>query len=275
MLRCAMDVWIAERPTSPVSHAGPIASRTGNRYTGHVTRRDRDIGVSEYGARAVGRHVAGLLVVAAALVIGLLVLRTGTPQPRAVAGDVPRPRSAPSAVADAEREEGEVRPVPTDVSRDGAGQASVPASIPKTAGGKLRALRRMGITPTRDAQGRRHLDAAPVIEALRAAGVEEGIAVFPPPGTNPPKEGVIVPEGVEIPEGYVRHHQSTDDGEPLEPILMFHPDYDFTDEHGQPIAIPPDLVVPPELVPPGIPIRMLEIPGRGRGPSDADPLPRQ
>jgi hypothetical protein len=141
----------------------------------------------------------------------------------------------------------------------------MPTSIPKTRAGKLRALRRIGIEPARDAKGRRHLDAAPVIEALREAGIEEGIAVFPPPGTDPPKRGVVVPEGVELPEGYVRHHQSTDEGQALEPILMFHPDYEFTDESGQPVAIPPDRVVPPELVPAGIPVRLLDISPRGRG----------
>ncbi len=87
-----------------------------------------------------------------------------------------------------------------------------------------------------------------------------GIFVFPPPGTDPPKSGIVVPEGVELPPGYVRHYQSTDDGEQLEAILMFHPDYEFVDAAGRPITLPADRVVPPELAPAGIPIRMLVVP---------------
>jgi hypothetical protein len=71
---------------------------------------------------------------------------------------------------------------------------------------------------------------------------------------------VIVPDELELPEGYVRHYQSTDDGESLPPILMFHPDYEFSDEQENPIVIPADRVVPPELVPPGFPVKMLEVP---------------
>ena len=41
---------------------------------------------------------------------------------------------------------------------------------------------------------------------------------------------------------------------------MFHPDYEFVDEHGRPITLPADRVVPPELAPPGMPIRMLDVP---------------
>lgn len=87
-----------------------------------------------------------------------------------------------------------------------------------------------------------------------------GTALFPPPGTNPPKPGIIVPDDFELPTGYVRYHQTTDDGKDLAPILTFHPDYEFVDEAGQPVQVPADLVVPPELAPPGIPVEILEIP---------------
>lgn len=106
------------------------------------------------------------------------------------------------------------------------------------------------------------IDARDVISALVAAGEKEGIAAFPLPGTNPPKSGIIVPEDFELPEGYVRHYQVTDDGQRLEPILMFSPDYQFVDASGNPIKLPEDLVVPPELAPPGLPLRMLEVPKR-------------
>ncbi len=88
-----------------------------------------------------------------------------------------------------------------------------------------------------------------------------GIALFPKPGTDPVKAGIVVPDDFELPEGFVRHFQVTDDGEPLPAILMFHPDYEWVDANGEPIAIPADGVVPPQLAPPGLPIRMLEVPG--------------
>jgi hypothetical protein len=87
-----------------------------------------------------------------------------------------------------------------------------------------------------------------------------GIELFPPPGTDPPKSGLIVPEDFELPTGYVRHYQATDDGQRLPAILMFHPDYDWVDENGQPLEIPENRIVPPELAPPGLPLESLEVP---------------
>jgi hypothetical protein len=104
------------------------------------------------------------------------------------------------------------------------------------------------------------LKAKDVIPMLRAAGEREGIAAFPPPGTKPVKQGIVVPDDFEVPEGYVRHHQTTDDGVQLPPILMFDPDYQFTDEHGAPVRLPEDRVVPPDMAPPGLPLRMLQVP---------------
>ena len=102
--------------------------------------------------------------------------------------------------------------------------------------------------------------AAEVIEALQASGDHTGLGAFNPPGTSPPLAGLAVPEDFVLPEGYVRHHQVTDEGEPIEPILMFSPDYVFRDSAGNEIAIPDDRVVPPELAPPGLPIRPIAIP---------------
>jgi hypothetical protein len=99
-----------------------------------------------------------------------------------------------------------------------------------------------------------------LIEGLRASGETGGIAAFPPPGTNPVKTGIVVPDNFELPEGYVRYYQVTDDGRRLEPVLMFSPDYEFVGDNGQPIALPKDGIVPPEMAPPGLPVRMLEIP---------------
>ena len=89
---------------------------------------------------------------------------------------------------------------------------------------------------------------------------KSGIAVFPPPGTDPPKAGIIVPDDYELPPGYVRHYQTTDDGKQLPPILMFHPDFQPVDDRGRPIPLPADRVVPPEMAPPGMPHDVLQVP---------------
>lgn len=99
-----------------------------------------------------------------------------------------------------------------------------------------------------------------VVEGMRARGEAEGLAAFPPPGTDPLKPGIVVPEDFELPEGYVRHYQITDDGRRLEPILMFSPDYDFVDDQGDPVALPENGIVPPEMAPPGLPVRVLDVP---------------
>ena len=93
-----------------------------------------------------------------------------------------------------------------------------------------------------------------------------GIALFPPPGTKRIKRGIIVPEGFELPPGYVRHYQATDDGQRLPAILMFHPDFTPKRPDGQPIPVPPDRIVPPELAPRGMPIQVLTPPDEQRAP---------
>ncbi|WP_235834932.1 hypothetical protein [Piscinibacter terrae] len=99
-----------------------------------------------------------------------------------------------------------------------------------------------------------------VIDRLHRAGVYTGLGAFSPPGTRPPLMGIAVPEGFVLPEGYVRHYQATDDGQRIEPILMFAPGFQLHDAANRPIAMPKDRVVPPELAPPGMPIRRIAIP---------------
>jgi hypothetical protein len=106
-----------------------------------------------------------------------------------------------------------------------------------------------------------------VIPELTASGEKSGLGVFPPPGTKSVKRGIIVPEDFPLPDGYVRHHQTTDDGKQLPPILMFRPGFQLRDERGEPVPMPEDRVVPPSMAPPGLPIRMLEIPAKPGGPS--------
>ncbi|WP_369414546.1 hypothetical protein [Corallococcus soli] len=86
-------------------------------------------------------------------------------------------------------------------------------------------------------------------------------------GTKPLKRGLVVPEGFELPPGYLRHYQATDHGQAVPAILMFDPDFTPKDANGQPIPIPENRVVPEELAPPGMPRQMLELPAE---PEDGD-----
>jgi len=107
---------------------------------------------------------------------------------------------------------------------------------------------------------------AEVIQRLHAAGVRTGLGAFNPPGTRPPLVGLAVPEGFELPPGYVRHHQATDDGQRIEPMLMFSPDAQTVVVNGRSVAVPADRVVTPELAPPGLPIRRIVVPAPADGP---------
>ena len=143
-----------------------------------------------------------------------------------------------------------------------AHEASAPASIPRM----------------RDPNGDQTPDLADYINAgekptmgeviarLHEAGVHTGLGAFNPPGTKPPLVGLAVPEGFPLPPGYVRHYQATDDGQRIEPILMFAPDFQPLAADGRPVAVPPNRVVPPELAPPGLPIRRIVVPAPLDGP---------
>ncbi|MGH8049270.1 MAG: hypothetical protein ACREPB_01270 [Arenimonas sp.] len=99
-----------------------------------------------------------------------------------------------------------------------------------------------------------------VIERLHDAGIHSGLGAFNPPGTSPPMIGLAVPDDYVLPEGYVRHFQATDDGQRIEPILMYSPDFEFFDSNGQAIVIPENRVVPGNMAPPGFAIRPIQIP---------------
>lgn len=101
---------------------------------------------------------------------------------------------------------------------------------------------------------------AEVIGRLQAAGVRSGLGAFNPPGTRPPLIGIAVGEDFNLPAGYVRHHQFTDDGQPIEPILMFSPEHPLVAALGGAGARPQDLVVPPALAPAGLTIRHIVVP---------------
>jgi hypothetical protein len=186
---------------------------------------------------------AGLCVLA--VILGWPLLRGEEKVPEPPLPDGPR-ATAPSA-----------EPVDAPVAASGASgdEARVAA---RPAGAKT--------DPSAPVRTRPETSGEPAIDdtAADAAGAEpetpSGIGLFPPPGTDPPKSGIVVPDDYELPPGYVRHYQATDDGQQLQPILMFHPDFQPVDDRGRPIKLPKDRVVPPSLAPPGLPIEKLAVP---------------
>ncbi|WP_224363317.1 hypothetical protein [Hyalangium versicolor] len=106
-------------------------------------------------------------------------------------------------------------------------------------------------------------------EMPKPGDAPSGMMLFPAPGTDPIKVGIIVPEDFELPPGYVRHYQASDEGERLPAILMFSPENPPLDANGQPMKVPENGIVPPELAPPGLPIRMLN----PEHPNEVEPKP--
>ena len=215
------------------------------------------------------------LVIAAGLVAGGLVAwwsSTSTPLPPGPLADVPAavPRASDPPVAD------RASPARVAARTGDAPAAPSPAPVAAPAAAASAAPR---IWRQRDPRGDQTPDLADyvnegerptmaeVIERLHAAGVHTGLGAFNPPGTRPPRVGLAVPEGFPLPEGYVRHYQATDDGQRIEAILMFAPDHAPVDTDGRPVAVPADRVVPPELAPPGLPIRRIVVPAPVDGPS--------
>ncbi|MBB3121832.1 hypothetical protein [Pseudoduganella violacea] len=204
------------------------------------------------GAGQLWRPSSGYLLIALALAIGGLALLffvwhwSGADAPDDAAPSVAASSAAP--------------PSPT----------SMPASAPKPATPQGSAQKAASRTPEGNADPTPDLASyvargekpsmAEVIERLHARGVHTGLGAFSPPGTRPPLMGLAVPEDFELPKGYVRHHQATDDGQRIEAVLMFAPDFQLLNAAGQPVTMPKDRVVPPELAPPGLPIRRIVIP---------------
>ena len=193
-----------------------------------------------------------------ATVIAVAVIRAAPSAPRRAAPpvDVPETLARADVPQDAQHP---AAPAPTPTAAHFVPRRIVAAPAEEPAG--------LGASPVpHPEKSRREIDAADVIVALREEGVHEGIAAFGIPGSHPPKSGILVPEEFQLPEGYVRHYQSTDDGEQLPAILMFHPDYEFVNEQGQVIPLPDDRIVPPDMAPPGLATdQVLVIPERKRG----------
>jgi hypothetical protein len=208
------------------------------------------------GARKEVWLLAAVSALACASILAASWLRGRTPDARAgvaqtKSGEVHRP-AAPAGAALRPRARAQARV---------AARAAAPAtrrSAPDEAPGRRSAPSAADASSVVGVEAEVEPERDPPPFTIGAPGT--GIALFPPPGTDPPKIGIVVPEDFALPEGYLRHHQTTDDGKDLAPILLFHPDYEWVDERGRVIPLPADFVVPPEMAPPGLPIRMLELP---------------
>ena len=199
----------------------------------------------------------GLLAAAAGIVLGAAFVWWWEPEP-------PPPAAATAAaVSPGVTAAANFPALFTEPATPGAAVAAATTPVPVPSQ-RVARTRGPGDDPTPDLsdyinEGERPT-MAEVIQRLQRAGIQGGLAAFPPPGTRPPLIGLAVPEDFVLPEGYVRHHQATDDGQRIEAILMFAPDRQFLDAAGRPIEIPKDRVVPPELAPPGLPQRRIAVP---------------
>lgn len=204
----------------------------------------------------------GWLWLGAAVVVGALTLW-------ALATPVPAPgvRLRPSAAT---------APVSTGAAERAASSAvsvtwslTVPVSLPSTASPvvgptQARPVRGVDTDQSPDLSDYVNPGEKPtmgeVIARLHAAGVHTGLGAFNPPGTRPPLVGLAVPDDFALPPGYVRHHQATDDGQRIEAILMYAPDFGWTDAQGRPRVLPQERVVPVDAAPPGLPVRTIVLP---------------
>ena len=199
------------------------------------------------------RPSLGYIAIAAAMVAGGITYLVMSPSGAEVATPVASPAPLPAPIG--------------GWAAAGPAQPMVAASatvLPKPAASADLQARAVNGDPTPDLSSYVNPGEKPsmneVITRLHQAGVETGLGAFSPPGTRPPMIGLAVPEDFQLPPGYVRHHQATDDGQRIEAILMFAPDREFIDTANGPVKIPKDRVVPPELAPPGLPIRRIVVP---------------
>jgi hypothetical protein len=221
-----------------------------------VTRksRERNDGVGDGvgdGVKIVAapgvRKSVWLIAAAMALVAlaALLLVRVGSEQFAADVTAPPTPPKRTAAAPVAPTGEEQTKPV---VTRHARRIAAPTSESPPTDPAPARAAQPVEPPSREDAPF-----------SMGKPGETSGIKLFPAMGTKPTKIGIVVPDDFELPEGYVRHFQAGEDGELLPAILLFHPDFEWVDDAGEPIPLPPDRVVPPELAPPGMPIEMLEV----------------
>ncbi len=198
-------------------------------------RTQRNDGVTMAPGTSPGKAIALLAVAVSLACLALLVLfgrPTREPSP---------PEAPPLTVLGASEERGE-----------GVAAPALPAESPPPVAEAEPATERAA-TPKAESPS----EIAEAAEAGDAPVLPSGLGLFPPPGTDPLKIGLVVPDDFELPEGYLRHYQVTDDGQELPPILLFHPDYEVLGPDGEPLQLPENLIVPPVLAPPGLPIQLL------------------
>ena len=223
----------------------PEKKHASNQHTSPSGQAGEGVRITEHGARS-SRSVLLYKTLAVALAaggIGYLMMGGQTPQD---SGHAPIDEHASD------------RPSIAAMQPTSSGTTAVPRDMtppPVVPGGDLSSMDLSevippGMEPT----------AAEVIDELHKAGIHSGIGAFNPPGTSPPLIGLAVPEDFKLPEGYVRHYQATDDGQRIEPILMYSPDFEFFDSAGRRIDIPADRVVPPGMAPPGLTSRRITVP---------------
>ena len=95
---------------------------------------------------------------------------------------------------------------PDDVPHRVTALESAPASAPAPAAATVARDRPPPVFTTRAVSS--PPPARAPAAARRTAGntpAPAGINVFPRPGTDPPKAGIVVPDGYALPPGYVRH----------------------------------------------------------------------
>lgn len=195
--------------------------------------------VAATGVRKSVWLVAAACFLAAMAVLLLVFVSDGADRPAPLPDPPPAPVAAPAA------------PVPERAT----------ASVPKVHARRVAPPPAETASPTPAEPPERE---DPIV-SFGPPGERTGVKLFPPMGTKPVKIGIVVPEEFEVPEGYVRHFQVTEDGQMLPAILLFHPDYEWVDDAGRALPLPPDRVVPPEMAPPGLPIQMLTPPPAPEG----------
>jgi hypothetical protein len=223
--------------------------------------RDRDVVRVVYDERRGlrgGVLLIALLVVSSALAAFLLFRRadpaapTAASQPRQRIAVVRQPARVPVRPRGPDGVAGEVA-VRTEENQhdtvDRRPKAHVaPTSPERERAGDINQERRFSLS------AREH------IASLRESGETAGLAAFPLPGTRPARPGVIVPPDYQLPEGFARHYQTTDDGRQLDPVLIVAPGYEIVDDAGEPVALTDNRIVPPEYAPPDLPVQMLDVP---------------
>jgi hypothetical protein len=216
-----------------------------NRPAAELRRSVDKDGVVEIELRQGGRifWISTFGLLAAAALAGVFLLGRGSSKDRAAHSHETNV-SSPGAASNTKSKNGEPRPAPKFVirpkgTRDDHRSPSVIAP---------------GLPVAADEPPPEQNKNEPVAEE------RTGINVFPPPGTKKLKRGIVVPDDFELPPGYMRHFQTTDKGQMLSGILVYHPDYEIVDESGKPVPFPEDRVVPADMAPPGLPLDMLEIP---------------